>query len=112
MQKAGPAYFSPENVLACEVRFVQELVLLFCVRLVFEPVKVHLQPGQLLSTNNKKFHSLFQIASRKFSVADPGSGAFLTPGFGIGKKSRSGSWMNIPDHISESLEIVFWVKND
>jgi hypothetical protein len=28
----------------------------------------------------------------------------------MGKKSRSGSGMNIPDHISESLETVFWVK--
>ncbi len=36
------------------------------------------------------------------SVADPdlGSGAFLTPGSGIGKKSGSGSGMNNPDHIS------------
>jgi hypothetical protein len=53
------------------------------------------------------------------SVADPGpepfltpgSEAFLTPGSGMGKKSRSGSGMNIPDHISESLETTFWVKN-
>jgi hypothetical protein len=28
----------------------------------------------------------------------------------MGKKSRSGSWMNFPDHISESLETIFWVK--
>jgi hypothetical protein len=28
----------------------------------------------------------------------------------MGKKSGSGSWMNIPDHISESLETIFWVK--
>ncbi len=28
-------------------------------------------------------------------VPDPGSGAFLTPGSGMGKKSRSGSGMNI-----------------
>jgi hypothetical protein len=44
------------------------------------------------------------------SVADPnpGSGAFLTPGSGrMGKKSGSGSGMNNPDHISESLEIIF-----
>jgi hypothetical protein len=34
------------------------------------------------------------------SVADPGSGAFLTPGSGMDTKSRSGSGMNIPDHIS------------
>ncbi len=41
---------------------------------------------------------------------DPGSGAFLTPGSGMGKKSRSGSGMNIPDQISESLETIFWLK--
>ncbi len=48
---------------------------------------------------------------------DPGSGAFLTPesgiwnpGSGMGKKSRSGSTMNILDHISESLETIFWIK--
>jgi hypothetical protein len=28
----------------------------------------------------------------------------------MGKKSRSGSGINIPDHISESLETIFWVK--
>jgi hypothetical protein len=28
----------------------------------------------------------------------------------MGKKSGTGSWMNNPDHISESLEIIFWVK--
>jgi hypothetical protein len=26
------------------------------------------------------------------------------------KNLRSGSGMNIPDHISESLETIFWVK--
>jgi hypothetical protein len=43
------------------------------------------------------------------SIAEPGSGVFLTPGSGIGmgKKSRSGSGMNIPDHISEILETIF-----
>ena len=34
-----------------------------------------------------------------FSVADPGSDAFLTPGSGMGRKSASGSGMNNPDHI-------------
>ncbi len=29
----------------------------------------------------------------------------------MGKKSRSGSGMNIPDHISVSLETFFWDKN-
>jgi hypothetical protein len=44
----------------------------------------------------------------KVSVADPDP---VTPGSGIGKKSRSGSGMKITDHISESLETIFWVKN-
>jgi hypothetical protein len=57
----------------------------------------------------------------KTSVADPdpGSGAFLTPGSGIRNtgwvKNQDpypdpGSGMNNPDHISESLETMFWVK--
>jgi hypothetical protein len=28
----------------------------------------------------------------------------------MGKQARSGSGMNIPDHISESLETILWVK--
>ncbi len=44
------------------------------------------------------------------SVAGLGSGAFFTPGSGMGKKSGSGSGMNNPEHISESLETIFWVK--
>jgi hypothetical protein len=28
----------------------------------------------------------------------------------MGEKSRSGSGMNIQDHILESLETIFWVK--
>jgi hypothetical protein len=28
----------------------------------------------------------------------------------MGKKSRSGSGMNIPDNISESLETTVWVR--
>jgi hypothetical protein len=34
----------------------------------------------------------------------------MDPGSGMGKKSRSGSGMNIPGHISESLETNFKVK--
>jgi hypothetical protein len=35
----------------------------------------------------------------------------LDPVSGMGKKSGSGSGMkNNPDHISESLETIFWVK--
>jgi hypothetical protein len=29
----------------------------------------------------------------------------------MGKKSRFGSGIKISDHISESLETIFWVKN-
>ncbi len=36
---------------------------------------------------------------------------FSDPWIRDGKKSGSGSGMNIPDHISEILETVFWVKN-
>jgi hypothetical protein len=39
---------------------------------------------------------------------DPGSGVFLTPGSGIGKKTESGSGMNNPDHISEKLRNQFF----
>jgi hypothetical protein len=34
----------------------------------------------------------------------------LDPESGTGKKSGSGSGMNNLDHISESLETIFWVK--
>jgi hypothetical protein len=48
-------------------------------------------------------------------VADPRSGiqCLFDPWIrdpGLVKKSRSRSGMNIPDHISESLETFFWVK--
>ncbi len=42
---------------------------------------------------------------------DPGSpGAILTPDSGMGKKSGSGSGMNNPDHISESLETINFLR--
>ncbi len=47
--------------------------------------------------------------NQKISVADPGSGAFLAPGAGMGKKSRYVSGMNNPDHIYESLWTIFGV---
>jgi hypothetical protein len=49
-----------------------------------------------------------------YSVANPGSGAFLTfdPGSRMCKKLGSGSWMNNPDHIAESLETIFGLKFD
>ncbi len=45
-----------------------------------------------------------------FAYQDPGSGTFLTPGSGMGKKSGSGFEMNDPFYISESVETIFWVK--
>jgi hypothetical protein len=52
-----------------------------------------------------------------YSVADldPGSGAFLTPGSGMGKKIRirirdEQPGANFREQISESLETNFWVK--
>ncbi len=39
-----------------------------------------------------------------------GNDASWTTGSGMGKKSRSGSGMDMPDHISESLETIFWAK--
>jgi hypothetical protein len=44
--------------------------------------------------------------SKYFCVADPdpGSGAFLISGSGMGKKIR------IRNHISESLKTIFWFK--
>jgi hypothetical protein len=41
---------------------------------------------------------------------DPGSGALLTPGSGMGKKSRSGSENEHAGSSSESLETNFLVK--
>jgi hypothetical protein len=45
------------------------------------------------------------------SVADPGCVAFLIPGSEMGKKSRSGSGMSIPDHNFRELRNYFLVKN-
>jgi hypothetical protein len=56
-------------------------------------------------------HILYLIKALE-AVLRPGSGAFLTPDPGsgmMGKKSGSGSGMINPDHISQSLETIFWV---
>jgi hypothetical protein len=73
------------------------------------------------------------ISQKEFITCCPGGGGFLTKSsrsfmncfvkFGLhffavlrilrsamGKKAGSGSGMNNPDHISESLETIFWVK--
>jgi hypothetical protein len=49
----------------------------------------------------------FRSHCLNISVAVPGSGAFLAPGFRMGKKS--GSRMNNPDHISENVETNFFL---
>jgi hypothetical protein len=66
-----------------------------------------------------RFHFLWlyrEDPDPKASVADPdpGFGAFLTPGSVIRapggvKISVSGSGMNHPDHISQTLETICWV---
>jgi hypothetical protein len=43
----------------------------------------------------------------RIRIGDLGSCAFLTPGSGMGEKSGSGSGMNNPDHIFESVESIF-----
>jgi hypothetical protein len=62
--------------------------------------------------NKRVFLPKFACVSiGRIADPDPGSGAFLTPGSGIRDGKKSGSWMNIPDHISESLEPVSRTKN-
>ncbi len=71
---------------------------------VEENWRQHVQ--SLMTTSNQAQHSVHPPPSHPLptpsSVADPdpGSGAFLTPESG----------MNNPDHISKSLETIFWVK--
>ncbi len=43
----------------------------------------------------------------RIRIRYPGAGA-LIPGSGMGKKSGSKSEMNNPDHVSESLETIFF----
>ncbi len=84
-----------------------------------------MQPCCILKCDDNIFATALSLFIRIFRlilkncVADPGSGiqypgsgAFLTldPGYGMGKESGSGSGMNNPDHISESLKTIFWVK--
>jgi hypothetical protein len=72
-----------------------------------------LYPGGLRQINPADIQSLVSLwlfGRKVINVADldPGSGAFLTPGSGMGK--RSGSGMKHPDHISKSLQTIFWVE--
>ncbi len=58
----------------------------------------------------EKFTTFWHERAILYGVADPEPVPFwpLDPGSGMGKKSGSGSGMNNPDHISESLETIFW----
>jgi hypothetical protein len=46
----------------------------------------------VLTTNVEPYFGIQKLSSAVSSVADPGSG------------------MNIPDHMSESSETIFWIK--
>jgi hypothetical protein len=52
----------------------------------------------------------FYTVRNKLTTDTLGSGV-ADPDRGCEKKSGSGSGMNNPDHISESLETIFWGKN-
>jgi hypothetical protein len=49
----------------------------------------------------------FEAGIKNFSVADPGSCTFLTPG---SRTEKSCIRDKHPDHISESLSTIFWAK--
>jgi hypothetical protein len=55
-----------------------------------------------------RYGTVFDLISRLNSVADPGTGSFLTPGSGIGKNPDPGSVMNILDLVFKNS---FWVEN-
>ncbi len=63
----------------------------------------------LAKVNAWEFNVVIAWSSVENWFRDPvsGSGAFLTPGSGMGKKSGSGSRMNNPDHIFERLKNNF-----
>jgi hypothetical protein len=57
--------------------------------------------------NEKRFLGSCEFNS---GIWDPVPFDPLDPGSGTGKISRSGSGMHIPDHISETLVTISWVK--
>ncbi len=66
-------------------------------------IPVQVQAGDILNPEavpDPQPDSILNHFAGKSSVADPVSGAFLTPGSGMGKKSGSGSGMTNQDHIS------------
>jgi hypothetical protein len=60
----------------------------------------------------KKDEKIFLAVIPKIQWCGPGSWirCLFDPGIRDVKKSGSGSGMNNPDHISKSLETIFWVK--
>ncbi len=58
----------------------------------------------------KKFLFFMEIlvSVLRIRIRDPVPFWPLDPGSGMGKKSGSGSGMNNPDQVSESLKIIFW----
>jgi hypothetical protein len=88
----------------------------------FAPPEFHgsaevLDPSRIQPENKKKKEkgtgrrspNIFSML--RIRIRDSVSFYPLDPGSGMGKKSKSGSGMNIPDHVSERLETIFWVKN-
>jgi hypothetical protein len=58
----------------------------------------------------QKLYNVADLAVLRIRIRDPAPFLPLDMGSGMGKKSGSGSgsWMNNQDHISESLETIFW----
>ncbi len=56
------------------------------------------------------FEGFKQCCRSESGIRDPVPFSSLDPGSGMGKKSRCGSGMNFPDHITENLETIFGSK--
>jgi hypothetical protein len=73
------------------------------------------QAFQLLDSTSVGFWDPCSVhADTYIQCSGSGSGTrclFYPSGSGMGKKSRSGSGINILDHISKSFEAIFLVKN-
>jgi hypothetical protein len=67
-------------------------------------------PGLLVASDYMKVFCTVCNCMHQCCGSGSGIRCLLTPGSGISKKLGSGSGMNNPDHISESLETIFWVK--
>jgi hypothetical protein len=78
----------------------------------------HVTPLSASKTYAREACTYSDIKKAVLRVLDPGSGAFLTswirdpPGWVRNQDPDPGFGINIPDHISKSLETFFWVKNN